>query len=222
MAIEETGQSGIAEISVSLPAAQANPSVWTDIGEAEIRHTLFGKAGVRIHRRQDDARMAWIWAVSSILLVGATSWLVWVLARQALLPANFAPAVAREVSMQPVVVQTVRPDEAEETVTKPPVAPQPEPASEAAKPVVPAVRPRATLPAGDVNPPPVQKKAAPTPVIHSAPVVAQPPAMDSSPAVAPQPDQAVIRSAVSETPVLQEPLMPQPASQPLSTAPPSN
>lgn len=222
MAIEETSQSGIAEISVSLPAAQANPSVWTDIGEAEIRHTLFGKARVRIRRRQDDARRAWTWAVSSILLVGATSWLVWVLAQQAPQPANFVPAAGREVPMQPVVVQTMRPDEAEATVTEPPVAPRPKPASEAAKPVVPVVRPRATLPAGEVNPPPVQKKAAPTPVNHPVPVVAQPPTMDSSPAVVPQPDQAVIHSAVTETPLLQEPLMPQSASQPLSTAPPSN
>ena len=48
--------------------------VWTDIGHAEIEHTIFGKAKVRIVRKHDNLRRT-LWRTSFILIVLAL--LIW-------------------------------------------------------------------------------------------------------------------------------------------------
>lgn len=53
----------------------ASPSVWTEIGEAEITHNIFGRAKVRIIRKHDNARRA-LWLVA-IVAVAAIAWQGW-------------------------------------------------------------------------------------------------------------------------------------------------
>lgn len=77
--------------------------VWTDIGEAEVSNTLFGTATVRIHRRRDALRSAYLWTLAMLLLVVVAVWTVRDMARQpeiievvppALPLASSAPAVS--------------------------------------------------------------------------------------------------------------------------------
>lgn len=54
----------------------ASPSVWTEIGEAEITHNIFGRARVRIIRKHDNARRA-LWLVA-IVAIAAIAWQGWI------------------------------------------------------------------------------------------------------------------------------------------------
>ncbi|PIV48081.1 MAG: hypothetical protein COS20_01440 [Gallionellaceae bacterium CG02_land_8_20_14_3_00_60_115] len=178
-------------------------SVWTEIGEAEVAHTLFGKARVRIRRRQDDARMAWRWTVFSIMLVGGAVWLVWTLAPLPVMRMTSTPAAEK---------------------IAPPAMVQSEPVQDDDKSQVLSVMPRVNLPPARADSAPVSPKILPPAiVIQSAPVdPAQKRRAVSVPAMAPAEVQPAIGSAVADSPGLQNPLDAPPASQPPPTTPLSN
>ncbi len=55
-----------------LLAGSARPNVWTEIGEAKITHTLFGRAKVRIIRKHDNARrIVWVTGIAAIVVAAA-------------------------------------------------------------------------------------------------------------------------------------------------------
>ena len=55
-----------------LLASNARPSIWTEIGEAQITHTIFGRAKVRIIRKNDNRhRLFWFTGIAAIVLAAA-------------------------------------------------------------------------------------------------------------------------------------------------------
>jgi hypothetical protein len=50
-------------------------SVWTEIGEARITHNIFGKARVRIIRKNDNIRRAMWWG--AVIVIAAIAWQGW-------------------------------------------------------------------------------------------------------------------------------------------------
>lgn len=54
----------------------ASPSVWTEIGEAEITHNIFGRAKVRIIRKHDNVRRA-LW-LAAVVVIAAIAWQGWI------------------------------------------------------------------------------------------------------------------------------------------------
>lgn len=52
--------------------SNVRPSIWTEIGEAQITHTIFGRAKVRIIRKNDNRhRVLWITGIVAIALAAA-------------------------------------------------------------------------------------------------------------------------------------------------------
>lgn len=52
--------------------SNARPSIWTEIGEAQITHTIFGRAKVRIIRKNDNRhRVLWFTGIAAIVLAAA-------------------------------------------------------------------------------------------------------------------------------------------------------
>jgi hypothetical protein len=57
-----------------LLASNAKPSIWTEIGEAQITHTIFGRAKVRIIRKNENRhRIFWVLGVV-VLAIAAAVW----------------------------------------------------------------------------------------------------------------------------------------------------
>jgi hypothetical protein len=50
--------------------------VWSEIGAAEVTHTFWGRAKVRVHRKRDDVKSAFGWGVILISLWIGSVWLV--------------------------------------------------------------------------------------------------------------------------------------------------
>jgi hypothetical protein len=77
-----------------LPAGSADSrGCWTDIGEAQVTHTIFGRAKVRIIRRQDKVRRTlWLTATAAMALT-VLAWQIW-LPSQAEPPHSADPAAA--------------------------------------------------------------------------------------------------------------------------------
>lgn len=65
--------------------SQSNAGRWTNIGEAKITHTIFGKAKVRIIREQDKVRRAWMLAglVLVMAAMATAAWQGWITSNQA-------------------------------------------------------------------------------------------------------------------------------------------
>jgi len=56
----EINQLDIPDRQLQASTAQSKASTWTDIGEAQITYTIFGKAKVRIIRKHDNARRTFL------------------------------------------------------------------------------------------------------------------------------------------------------------------
>jgi hypothetical protein len=72
---DEAGQLDISDRLTMVSNAQPKPSEWTDIGEAEVVYTVFGKAKVRIVRKQDKIRR--LFFLLAITLVLVALWQGW-------------------------------------------------------------------------------------------------------------------------------------------------
>lgn len=58
--------------------AQQRVGIWTDIGEAKITHTIFGRAKVRVTREQDKKRRAWLLTALAVMAIAAAAWQGWI------------------------------------------------------------------------------------------------------------------------------------------------
>lgn len=69
---------------IQLPSTDAKPraGTWTEIGKAEITHTIFGKAKVRIIREHDRTRRARLLAALMLTALAAAAWLGWIASQQ--------------------------------------------------------------------------------------------------------------------------------------------
>jgi len=165
---------------------QPRGSVWTDIGEAQVTHTIFGKARVRIHRRQDAVRRAWRWMILGVVVTVGAVWLAWISSQQ--------PEITPATSPVPEAAQSV-------------LVPmtQPEPVRAAEKLPTPAAEPRTILPAEIAKspiaqkPPVIQKSPTQNGVNILAPVGVKPsPTVASSPAAAPVPHDPIASPAENQ------------------------
>lgn len=74
---QDTGQIDISDRQLLTSSSQAKASEWTDIGQAEVVHTIFGKAKVRIIRKNDKMRRVLSWV--AIILLAAIVGEIWIL-----------------------------------------------------------------------------------------------------------------------------------------------
>jgi hypothetical protein len=177
--------------------SQPKAHVWTDIGEAEVEHSVFGKAKVRVYRKNDEIRGAVRWTILTILLVAGVVWLL------------------NDISRQPEIVYVAPPEPVVEVATS---------VQKKQVPVVPPIKPRVLPPIANSMPvPPLQASSAPVaaktmlraPVTvsgTSAPVAAQPvvvkPVTTTAPvAVAPKP-LAPAAPVAAVVPVVAKPVVP--------------
>jgi hypothetical protein len=75
--VQETGQHDISDRQLMNANSQIKASEWTEIGQAEVVHTIFGKAKVRIIRKHDKMRRALYWLALGVML--AITWEGWIL-----------------------------------------------------------------------------------------------------------------------------------------------
>ncbi len=58
-----------------LLTSNARPSIWTEIGDAKITYTIFGRAKVRIIRKHDNTRrVLWLAGITAIVIAAAVVW----------------------------------------------------------------------------------------------------------------------------------------------------
>ncbi len=62
--------------------AQPRVGMWTDIGEAKITHTIFGRAKVRVIRKQDKKRRSWLLIGLAVISTAAAVWQGWSVSQQ--------------------------------------------------------------------------------------------------------------------------------------------
>lgn len=93
---------------------QPRVGTWTEIGKAEITHTFFGKAKVRIIRKHDKTRHARLLMAIAVTVLAVAGWQGWIASRQAepQQGADLPPAVS-------ATVQPVTPAAAPENTTPP-------------------------------------------------------------------------------------------------------
>lgn len=175
-----------------LDETQPKAHVWTDIGEAEVESSIFGKAKVRVYRKRDEVRDALRWSVLTISVVVGIVWLIHDVSRQPEIvvvapPPPVAEAATPEpqvpVRAVPLITPRVMP-----SVAKTPLPQlQTQSAPVATKPVprIPAVVAGASAPVA-ARPTPVAVKPAPVAI----PVATEgKPSMPAAPAAA-SPDAA--------------------------------
>ena len=102
----EIGQFYIPDRNLQESSSRPNVNVWTDIGEAKINQTIFGKAKVSVIRKQDKKRRAWLWAMLALTAIAAASWQGWV-TYQLRLRAAPPPSLSESIKVSPPVFQSV-------------------------------------------------------------------------------------------------------------------
>jgi hypothetical protein len=75
-------QPDIPENRLQANYSQAKASMWTDIGEAQITHTIFGRAKVRIIRKHDKVRRAFWLTGITVTAMAVIAWQAWFAAQQ--------------------------------------------------------------------------------------------------------------------------------------------
>lgn len=145
----ETSQVAIQDRPLLSIDAQPRVGQWTEIGEAEVTQTIFGKAKVRIIRKHDQTRRrAWLLTALAATTIGVAAWQSW-LASERLEPqqtADLPPPVSATVQVIAPAPQpeTVTPPAALPTVESKPATPPP---AEISKP---AIGKRSALPQTEV------------------------------------------------------------------------
>jgi hypothetical protein len=76
---QENGQLDIPDRPLLVSSAQ--PSVWTEIGEAQVTHTIFGRAKVRIIRKNDNVRRV-LWMALAFFVIAVAAWQGWLALQQ--------------------------------------------------------------------------------------------------------------------------------------------
>lgn len=121
----ETSQVAIQDRPLLSVDAQLGMGRWTEIGEAEVIQTIFGKAKVRIIRKHDQTRRrAWLLTALAVTTIGTAAWQSW-LASQHVEPQQTAdiplPVSAKvQVSEPALQPETVAPPAATPSVESTP------------------------------------------------------------------------------------------------------
>lgn len=195
----EIGQLDIPDPRLRTSSASSRAGLWTEIGEAQVTHTLFGRAKVRIIRKHDKLRRA-LWLTAAVAVLAVTAWQTWLATQQAAAPQSAEsalPSGANAIEGAPLTqTEAVSVPAAEPMVQSDRPAPEnvPQPAATAQTPVKPV-------------PPAARNIAAKSPA-GTQPPVAQPPAKAP---VAPPSAKAPVAAAVA-TPRVAAPVTPPAAS----------
>lgn len=125
----EIGQLDIPDRQLLPTGARARTSLSTEIGEAVITHTIFGRAKVRIIRKHDKMRRTlWLVALLGVAVAAAAAWQGWMAAQQAEPVQAAEPAPALSDNMQESVPAPQPEDLAQPAAVPPaerkPVTPQ--------------------------------------------------------------------------------------------------
>lgn len=181
----EISQLDIQDRQLLATNAQSRAATWTEIGEAEITHTIFGRAKVRIIRKHDRARRAWLLAAMLVVAaIAVAAWQVWIASRQTEPLQSAVPSIPESAKVQESV-PALQPENVVPPVT---------PLSLKSEPI--------TSPQAEINKPAISQKSAAQlssdlkggeketvkPVtVHRKPVMAQPRPVTPQPLAASKP-----------------------------------
>ncbi len=107
-----------------LLAIRAQPGVWTDIGEAKIIHTMFGRAKVRVIREQDKNIRAGLLTALAVTAIAAAVWQGWITYQQTELLHSAAPPLPLSARIR-VSEPVFQPEYLPHLATQPSVASKP-------------------------------------------------------------------------------------------------
>ncbi|MBI3480825.1 MAG: hypothetical protein HY016_10795 [Nitrosomonadales bacterium] len=93
---KETSQFNLSDRQLRANPVQSR-DVLTDIGEAKVIHTIFGRAKVQIIRKQDQVRRMWMLIALAIAALAAAVWGGWLVLPTTGLLQTAAPARVQEV-----------------------------------------------------------------------------------------------------------------------------
>ncbi|HTN94975.1 MAG TPA: hypothetical protein VMJ33_10365 [Gallionella sp.] len=96
----EISQFDIPDRQMMISSAQAR--MWSDIGEAKITRTIFGRAKVRVIREKDKVMRRWLLAVLAVTVLAIAAWQGWVVLQQSKLLAATPPLSERISVSAPV------------------------------------------------------------------------------------------------------------------------
>ena len=88
-----------------LPAGSAQASNWSDIGEAKITRTIFGRTKVRVVRKQDKILRAWLLGALAVTVIAIAAWQGWVALQHSKL-FEVLPPLSERISVSPPVYQS--------------------------------------------------------------------------------------------------------------------
>ncbi len=180
---------------------QPRVGTWTEIGKAEITHTFFGKAKVRIVRKHDKTRHARLLMAIAVTVLAVAGWQGWIASHQAEpQPADLSSAVS-------ATAQPVTPAAAPE-ITVPPA--------------LPAVESKPQTPPAEISKPAIVQKTEPrqSPGLKGdEQAAAKPPKLHSAKSSQPQTEQPATDNSAPKN-LADKPLSPRLSSpnQPVATA----
>ena len=96
----ENSQFDISGIQLRESKTQPKVSLSREIGEAQITHTIFGRAKVRIIRKGDQARRAMTMVAIAVAAVAVAAWQGWFIPQQIEPAQNAAPSPALSAEPQ--------------------------------------------------------------------------------------------------------------------------
>jgi hypothetical protein len=102
--VHEISQFEIPDRQLRASKAQPEAGLWSDIGEAKVTRTIFGRARVRVIRERDKKRRAWLLAGLAVMAVAAAAWQGWVALQQSGLLAPQLP-LSERIKVSPPVFQ---------------------------------------------------------------------------------------------------------------------
>lgn len=189
----EIGQFNDLKLQPLSSGRQSKKNTWTDIGEAQITHTIFGKARVRITRKNDRVRRSLLFAVMTISAALAAIQQGWISIQQTELQQSavtklgwsFAEPI-RSLAVPPVSASLM--DATSAAKGKPVALPQPEtrnaPIAQKSAPPQQPIKTPETVAAKLATPQPlsVSRPQAAAPATAARPVVATIPVAVTTPA----------------------------------------
>jgi hypothetical protein len=103
--VHEISQFDIPDRQLLASNKQTGLDILTDIGEAKITRTIFGRAKVRVVRERDKKLRAWLLSVLAVMALSAAAWQGWVaLQRSELLVAQ--PPLSERIKVSAPVFNT--------------------------------------------------------------------------------------------------------------------
>lgn len=181
----EISQLDIQDRQLLATNAQSRAATWTEIGEAEITHTIFGRAKVRIIRKHDKARRAWLLAATlAVAAIAVATWQAWIASRQTEPLQSAVPSIPESAKMQEsapaLQPENIVPPAASLSLKSEPTA---SPQAEINKPAI--SQKSATQLSPDLKGD--EKKTAKPVTVHQKPVTAQPKPVTPQPLAASKP-----------------------------------